>query len=94
MIKKRNRILSKVKSKYWTRTQKYGVKIPDSVNESIAIYKSNGTTLWWEAISQEMKNVRISFGIYEVTVEDLSPGYQDVGCRIIFNFKMGYNFLR
>ena len=31
VVKKRNQIISKVKSKYWTFTQKYGLRIPKSV---------------------------------------------------------------
>ena len=35
MMKKRNIIISKVKSNYWTRNQKYGVSIANSVKEAI-----------------------------------------------------------
>ena len=34
VMKKRNKIISKVKSKYWTHTHKYGVRIPKSVKET------------------------------------------------------------
>ena len=33
-LKKRNLIISKVKSKYWHRTHKYGIRIPKSVEEA------------------------------------------------------------
>ena len=33
-LKKRNRIISKVKSKYWHRTHKFGIRIPKSVKEA------------------------------------------------------------
>ena len=51
MLKKRNRIISKVKSKYWLTTHKFGIRIPKSVQE-------NGDTLRWEAICNEMRNIR------------------------------------
>ena len=35
--RKKNRILSKVKSKYWQRTHKYGIRIPKSVEEAYRI---------------------------------------------------------
>ena len=57
----RDRILKKVKSKYWTRTNKYGLGIPKSINEEIEIDKENGNTLWMDAIKMEMKNVRVAF---------------------------------
>ena len=60
---KGNRIISKVKSKYWSRTHKYGVRIPKPDKMEIEIDKVNGNTLLWESIFQEMKNVRAIFKI-------------------------------
>ena len=74
------------------QTQKYVVRIPQSVKYEISLDKSNGNTLWWEAIVQEMKNVRIVFGLYEGNMEDLPTGYQEVSCHIIFDVNMGDNF--
>ena len=34
VLKKRNRIIAKVKSKYWLRTHKFGILIPKSVQDS------------------------------------------------------------
>ena len=39
-----------------------------------------------------MKILRIAFELYEVNVEDLTPGHKYVSCHIIFDVKMGYNF--
>ena len=61
LIRKRNRILSKIKSKYWQRTHKFGIRIPKSVEQAIAIDKQNGNSLWWDEICTEMKNVRPAF---------------------------------
>ena len=58
VLKKRNRILAKVKSKYWLRTHKFGIHIPKSVEEARKIDEQNGDTLWWDAICKEMKKVR------------------------------------
>ena len=38
--------------------------------------------------------MRISFGLYEGNVEDLPPRYQEVGCHVIFDVKMGDNLRR
>ena len=54
-MKRRNKIISKVKPKYWTLTHKYEVRIPKSVKEAISPEKLNGNTLWWEAIVKETK---------------------------------------
>ena len=57
VLKKRNRIIAKVKSKYWLRTHKFGIRIPKSVEEAKKFDEINGNTLWWDAICKEMKYV-------------------------------------
>ena len=94
VIKKKQRIISKVKSKYWTKTHKFGIRIPRTVKEAIEIDTLNKNTLWWAAICQEMKNVRIAFEIFDGNKEDIPPGYQLVDCHMIFDIKMGENFRR
>ena len=32
VLKKSNRILAKIKCKYWVRTHKYGIEIPGKIN--------------------------------------------------------------
>ena len=44
-LKKRDKVINKVKSKYWSRTYKYGIRIPKSIAEAIEIDKENGNTL-------------------------------------------------
>ena len=93
VIKKKARIISKIKSKYWLRTHKYGIRIPKSVKEAIELDSENGNTLWWDALMAEMKNVRPAFEVHEGKVEDLI-GYQKVDCHIIWDIKLGENFRR
>lgn len=94
VLKKRNRIISKVKSKYWIRTHKFGIKIPKSVEEAKRFDEENGNTLWWDAICKEMKNVRIAFEAFEGSESDIPIGYQKIACHMIFDVKMGENFRR
>ena len=56
--------------------------------------KENGDTLWWDAILQEMKNVRPALEVYEGKKEDLPPGYQQIKYHMIFYIKLGENFRR
>ena len=93
VIKKRNRIIAKTKSKYWTRTHKFGIRLPHSVEEALAIDRENGDTLWWDAICKEMKNVRVAFEEYDGDVKDL-VGYKKLDMHMIFDIKMGENFRR
>ena len=45
VIKKRNRIIARVKSKYWVKTHKFGIKVPKSVKQAVQFDKENGNTL-------------------------------------------------
>ena len=96
VIKKRERIISKVKSKYWIRTHKFGFKIPKNVKEArmFDAEMGPGVTLWWDAILKEMKNVMIAFEEFDGDESDIPNGYQKVTCHLIFDIKMGENFRR
>jgi hypothetical protein len=50
-----------VKSRYWKRTHKYGVELPKSVKQALAIDRNTGTSFWKDAIKKEMKNVLPAF---------------------------------
>ena len=47
---KREWIIKKVKSQYWKCTHKYGIELPHSVEEALAIDEQMGTTFWHDAI--------------------------------------------
>ena len=93
-MKKRDRIVSKTASKYWQKTNKYGVRIPKSVKEALQIDKENGDTNWWDVVVQEMVNFRPAFQAHEVTKADLPTVYQQIKCNMIFDVKMGENFIQ
>jgi hypothetical protein len=57
VLRRRNRIISKVKSKYWKTTHKFGIRLPHSVKQALQIDEETGTDLWRRAIEKEMKNV-------------------------------------
>ena len=91
-LKKRIRIIAKLKSKYWVRTHKFGIKIPKTVAEAKAFDLENGDNLWWEAIFKEMRNVRPAFEAWEKTEGKIPIGYQQAKCHLILDVKMGENF--
>ena len=93
-LRKRNRILAKVKSKYWVWTHKFGIRIPKTIKEALALDAENGDTQWWDAICKEMRNVRPAFEVRDKDVSKLPVGYQEVKCHMIFDTKMGENFRR
>ena len=48
--KKREIVLSKVKSKYWQQTHKYGIHLPKSVKEAYELDEENKNNLWRKLI--------------------------------------------
>ena len=93
VLKKQKRILKKIKSKYWARTHKYGVRVPRNVQEAIEIDRENGNTLWMDAIKLEMKNVRVAFEEFEGDTSTL-VGYIQITGHLVFDVKLGENFRR
>ena len=92
MMKKRNCILAKVKSKYWLRSHKFRIRIPKSVEEAKKVDDQNGNTLWWDVICKETHNMRPAFEVFEGTKDQLPVGYQFIKCHMIFDIKFGENF--
>ena len=93
-VKKRERFISKLKSKYWQRTHKYGIEVPKSVAHALELDTKNGDTRWWDAIMKEMANVRVAFSKFQGEKKDLPPGFQEIKCHMIFDVKLGENFRR
>ena len=70
-------MISKIKSKYWQRTHKYGFRIPKNIKEAKEIDDANNNRLWQDAIEDEMRKVkkRRAFELIEHDVNKL-VGYQ------------------
>lgn len=83
VLKKRDRIIKKVKSRYWKRTHKFGIEVPRTVNEAYEIDARTGTDMWSRAIDKEMRNVRIA-----LDPRDKAPvGYKEIKVQIVFDIK-------
>ena len=103
VMRKRNSIVSKVASRYWKTTHKFGIEIPKSVKHALQIDKDNGNRFWEMAIKKEMDKIR-SMGTFERwekgSAADLKsgrkklPGYQRITCHMVFDVKMDGNFTR
>ncbi len=103
VLKKKNRIINKVKGKYWKTSHKFGIRLPHSVEEALRIDQENGNHFWEEAIKKEMKKI-MSMQVFEkmegMTVEDLRsgrkklPGFKEIGIHMVFDIKMDGKFTR
>jgi hypothetical protein len=90
VMKKRDRIISLVckrTTRYLKRTQKFGIEVPKTVKEALALDCKNGNTLWEDAIAKEMREVCIAFSILP-DGRSAPIGYQKILCHMIFDVKM------
>ena len=86
VLRKRDRIIKKVKARYWAKTHKFGIELPKSVAEALRIDDRTGTDFWRKAIELEMKNVQPAF---EFIDDDVVPKfYKKIDCHMIFDVKM------
>lgn len=97
-LKKRERIISKVKAKYWRTTHKYGVRLPKRADEALKIDRETGTKFWETAMNKEMKKAQVA---YE-EVPNCTPvearanqvpeltGFQEISCHLVFDVKMDF----
>jgi hypothetical protein len=97
VLRKRNRIIAKVKRRYWRTTHKFGIRLPKTVEEAIQIDRETNTTYWTDAIKKEMERVGIAFEFIENwTPEQVRQGlargdfvgYQEIDCHMVFDVKM------
>jgi hypothetical protein len=89
VLRKRDHIISLVcgrTTRYLKRTHKFGIEIPKTVKEALALDRKNGNTLWADAIAKEMREVRIAFNILP-DGSSAPIGYQKIPCHMIFDVK-------
>lgn len=88
-LRKRDRIISLVKARVTKRTHKYGVEIPRTVKEALALDEKNGNTFWADAIKKEMFNVGIAFEILDDN-QHIPPGWKENSVHLVFDVKMDF----
>jgi hypothetical protein len=90
VLKKRDQIIylvCKQTTRYLKRTHKFGLEVPKTVKEALALDRKNSNTLWADAIAKEMKEVCIAFNILP-DGQSAPIGYQKIPCHMIFDVKM------
>ena len=90
VLKKRARIISLVRqreARYLKRNEKYGIAVPRTPKEAYALDAQNCNTFWADAISKEMKNVKVAFKMLDKD-ESVPRDHQFVRCHIIVDVKM------
>ena len=97
-ILKSNRIISKVKSRYWKTTHKFGITLPKTINKALQINNITGTAFWRKTINKEMSKVKISWKVDDghtpnearAALATTFVGFQEVGCYLIFDVNMEF----
>ena len=59
VMRKWDRMINKVKTKYWRTTHKYGIRVPKTVDEALRLDAKNGNHLWQDAIKKEMGKAKV-----------------------------------
>jgi hypothetical protein len=85
VLKKRDRIIQKVKTRFRKKTHKYGIEVPSSVREALDIDKRTGTDMWRKAIEKEMRNVMVAFDVRDDGKVPI--GFKEISCHLIFDVK-------
>ena len=83
VLKKRQRIIAAVNNRYHKITNKFGIKVPKTVEEALTFNKENGNDLWWKAIQKEISAVKMAFKILDD--DDKPPiGSKYMKCHTVF----------
>ena len=89
MLKQRDHIIETVKSRYQEKWQKYGIKVPKTVQQALEIDKETSTDFWHCALQLEMSKIFPAMNILDESAP--TPiGFQEIPCHIIFNVKMDF----
>ena len=87
-LKKRDRIIAAVNKRHFKKSHKFGIELPKTVEQALAINRRTGTTHWKDATNKEMKDVAVAFKTLDSDA-NLPVGYEHVGTHVVFDAKMG-----
>lgn len=98
VIRKRERIIAKTKTKYWRTSHKYGVRLPKTVAEALELDREVGSPYWENAIKKEMGKAKVAYEeVPDVKPEEVRKGevpeltgFQEITCHIVFDVKMDF----
>ena len=88
-LRKRDRIISAVKSRAVKATHKYGLEVPTSVAEAQRIDRDNNNRYWQDAIDKEMLNVGAAFEILDDNSK-IPVGWTQSSGHLVFDIKMDF----
>ena len=98
MLRKRNLIVGKVNKRYWRTAHKFGIRVPKTVEEALAIDEETENDFWRKALGKEMAKVKVAWksadGVSPAQArtgkEPSTIGFQEIRCHAIFDVKMDF----
>jgi hypothetical protein len=85
---KRKHAIKAVKSRYSRRTHKFGIYVPQNVQEAREVDRQTNTTFWRDAIKKK-KNNRLALKFLQ-DKRQVPIGYKWIKCHMIFDVKMDF----
>jgi hypothetical protein len=88
-LMKKARIIAAVKSRIKRKTHKYGIEVPQSVEDAFRIDRENGNNMWQQALALEMNSI----GVVITSIRDgaaIPPGLTRTSGHVIFDVKMDF----
>ena len=92
VLKKQEAIISALNgtaSRVIIKNIKFGIKVPQRVNEALRLDENNGNYLWIYGIEKEINSVTIAFKLLDEGKKP-PPTYQAIIFHMIFDIKMEY----
>jgi len=84
--KRRDSIISAVKTRFKKKTHNYGIQAPKNIEEAYQIDKAMGTDYWHQAVLKEMRNNAVAFKFLEEG-EQVPVGSTWIPFHMIFDVK-------
>ena len=88
-LRKRNAIISAVKTRLQKTTHKYSIEIPTSVEHAMEIDRRNGNSMWRDALALKMFNVGVAFEILEED-QPAPAGWKKASRYLVWDVKMDF----
>lgn len=88
VLRRRDRPIKRVQSQNCRKGRtKFGIEVPQTVEDSKLLDIANGNTLWQDAITKEMTNSRIAFKLLERD-SSIPVGHTKITCHSVFDVKL------
>jgi len=89
VLKRRERMIGAINSRYHKSTHKFGIEVPKNVKRALEIDKETNTNYWEKAILKEMTHIRPAFRVLEEQ-ESTPIGSQWIPCHMVFGIKVDF----